>query len=1038
MIVASSAASAVAAYVSALSSEWKTGVATEHTYRPHLKALLETLLPRLAAVNEPRHVACGAPDFILRSKAAGDAPPVFFVETKDLNDGDLDGLTRNHEQFSRYKAALGRIVFTDYLDFRFYSGTELVDSIRVANVIGDHIVPAAPGAVDPAEKLAALFSSFAAAGPLRVSSPSRLASLMAAKARLLAAAVRAFLEGGGPATAPLESQRTNFRKFLLPDLDHAAFADLWAQTVVYGLFVARLHDKTPEDFSRTEAAKLIPKSNLLLRETFQYVSGDLDGALEWIVDDLVNLFSVTDVAQMFLKKGSDPAIHFYEDFLAAYNPALRKARGVWFTPAEVVRFIVRAVDSVLKESFGLPDGLACADPAPTRLSMPDAEGSHLVQILDPATGTGAFLVETVRLVHDAFSSFPGAWPAYALQHLLPRLHGFELLMSSYAMAHLRLELAFRETGCEIPAENRIGVCLANTLEDPKRFDGDMPGLFSIQEEAKLAARVKSRCPVMVVMGNPPYSVSSSNRGKWIDNLIADYKKDLGEKKINLDDDYIKFIRYGQWCIDRTGEGVLAYISNNSFLDGITHRRMRLSLMESFDEIRVLDLHGNARKKETAPDGSPDKNVFDIMQGVSINLFVKKRHTPDSPRKDGAAGCRVFHSEIFGSRENKYETLEAARNLSDIAWTEINPAAPYYFFVPKDLSLEDEYRKGVSVAELFRVFGLGVKTERDDICIHHDLKSLKTTVSDFSLLNADIIRSKYGLGKDSRDWSIARAKADVSSHLEFERYSKPILVRAFDTRWIYYPGTSKGFVGTPAFPIMKHMLHDNLALCLIRNSRGRNAVSPFVAEGLVGKDAISTLDNCRVFPLWLYEGSPLPGQPERVANLAEEEVAKFATAIGRDPTPEELFDYIYAVLHSPQYRERYAELLKIDFPRIPLPSSPGSFERLAALGHELRETHLLRTAAVKSTAAPLANLSMGTGLVENPVWESDGVRINEAGQRFENVPEPVWTLRIGGYEPAQKWLKDRKGRTLSYDDIAHYKRLVNALAETRRIVADLDA
>lgn len=1032
MIVASSAASAVAAYVSALSSEWKTGVATEHTYRPHLKALLETLLPRLAAVNEPRHVACGAPDFILRSKAAGDAPPVFFVETKDLNDGDLDGLTRNHEQFSRYKAALGRIVFTDYLDFRFYSGTELVDSIRVANVIGDHIVPAAPGAVDPAEKLAALFSSFAAAGPLRVSSPSRLASLMAAKARLLAAAVRAFLEGGGPATAPLESQRTNFRKFLLPDLDHAAFADLWAQTVVYGLFVARLHDKTPEDFSRTEAAKLIPKSNLLLRETFQYVSGDLDGALEWIVDDLVNLFSVTDVAKMFLKKGSDPAIHFYEDFLAAYNPALRKARGVWFTPAEVVRFIVRAVDSVLKESFGLPDGLACADPAPTRLSMPDAEGSHLVQILDPATGTGAFLVETVRLVHDAFSSFPGAWPAYALQHLLPRLHGFELLMSSYAMAHLRLELAFRETGCEIPAENRIGVCLANTLEDLKRFDGDMPGLFSIQEEAKLAARVKSRCPVMVVMGNPPYSVSSSNRGKWIDNLIADYKKDLGEKKINLDDDYIKFIRYGQWCIDRTGEGVLAYISNNSFLDGITHRRMRLSLMESFDEIRVLDLHGNARKKETAPDGSPDKNVFDIMQGVSINLFVKKRHTSDSPRKDGAAGCRVFHSEIFGSRAIKYETLEAARNLSDIAWAEINPAAPYYFFVPKDLSLEEEYRKGVSVAELFQVFNLGVKTDRDPLFIGYD--STEVSARNKILLGQPLtpdFANKY----DVRDSSSYRIMERLSGRIFQSCFIRPILYRCFDERWIYY---DTDLLSRPSYPTMRHMLHDNLALCLIRNSRGQNAVSPFVAEGLVGKDAISTLDNCRVFPLWLYEDSPLPGQPERVANLAEEEVAKFATAIGRDPTPEELFDYIYAVLHSPQYRERYAELLKIDFPRIPLPSSPGSFERLAALGHELRETHLLRTAAVKSTAAPLANLSTGTGLVENPLWESDGVRINEAGQRFENVPKPVWTLRIGGYEPAQKWLKDRKGRTLSYDDIAHYKRLVNALAETRRIVADLDA
>lgn len=458
---------------------------------------------------------------------------------------------------------------------------------------------------------------------------------MAGKARLLSDVIEKAIVSDEESyeNSSLRDQMNAFKQILIHDITPKGFADVYAQTIAYGMFAARYHDPTLPTFSREEAATLIPKTNPFLRKLFGYIAGpDLDDRIRWIVDSLVEIFLATDVADILTHFGKstkteDPIIHFYETFLAQYDPALRKARGVWYTPQPVVNFIVRAVDDILKTEFGLPQGLA--DTSKTKIKI-ESQGKkveqevHRVQILDPATGTGTFLAETVKHIHKKFAGQQGAWSNYVENHLLPRLNGFELLMASYAMAHLKLDLLLTETGYKPTANQRLRIYLTNSLEE---HHPDTGTLFAnwLSTEANEANHIKRDTPVMVVMGNPPYSVSSSNKSAWIEKLTADYKKDLNERNIQpLSDDYIKFIRFGQHFIEKTGEGILAYISNNSFIDGIIHRQMRKHLLETFDKVYILDLHGNAKKKEVCPDGSADQNVFDIMQGVSINIFVKKR------------------------------------------------------------------------------------------------------------------------------------------------------------------------------------------------------------------------------------------------------------------------------------------------------------------------------------------------------------------------------------------------------------------------------
>jgi len=1038
-------------YIKGLNTLYKTEKAKELSYRIELYKLIEAYMGSgFVLINEPEHIDCGAPDLVIQKSGI----PVAYIETKNIGDGDLDGRGKHKEQFDRYKAGLNTIVFTDYLDFHLYEDGKLQLVVQLAIIQDDKIV-VNEGAVGQFESL---LDRLRFAKAQTISTASKLAELMANKAKLIKEAVKLNFETNNEKAGGLYSQMEAFKQVINKDLDEEKFSDLYAQTIVYGLFAARIHDESPDTFTRDEARKLIPKTNPFLRTVFQHLAGDdIDDSIAWIVDDLVTIFAATKVDKLrknFEKEMQkrDPMIHFYEEFLKKYNPDAKKKYGVFYTPPEVVEFIVRAVDYILKTDFNLLDGLADS----SRLDFPDENGNyqHRVQILDPATGTGTFLAEVVGCIKE--SQQPAMWPKYVKEHLLPRIFGFECMMAPYTIAHLKLDMLINLRGTDIKQlkkDDRVNIYLTNSLIED---DIETKHLFAqeIAEEANKANKIKHSAPVMVMLGNPPYAVSSNNKGKefkWIEGLLNDYKKNLNERNIQpLSDDYIKFIRLAQYYVERTGEGIVAYISNNSFLDGRIHRQMRRELMRCFDDIYILDLHGNNRKQETAPDGSKDENVFDIMQGVSINIFIKKKNSSDKP-------AIVHHFDLFGSRKEKYAFL-SENSLESINWHIVQTLEPNVLFVPVDLSARDEYDRGFKVEELMKIHVTGVKTQKDNASIFINEIEKERLKKDFLTLSVEEIKQKYSF-EDGRDWSVYLAKKDLMSN---PIIADRMLYRPFDVRYMLYTGKIKGIQGYPRYEIMRQLTcsDDNIGMLLTKQNR-QISTGYFLAINIIPDVHVldSAADAMQFFPLYLYPSeSELGFDTERKANLdntiwwkienwvrygqeykpltANEQAGELGfDAAPEEPhflSPEDIFDYIYGVLHSPRYREKYKEFLKVDFPRIPYPKNADEFEHYKDCGHRLRELHLMRNVPTSKVTFE----GKGDFDVKKVRWENECVYINDT-QYFANVPIEAWNFYIGGYQPAQKWLKDRKDRTLSTDEMKHYEKIIRVLLETKSIMDSMD-
>lgn len=1035
------------AYISELDSLFRTGHATEHSYRPALQLLLTSLLPNVRVTNEPKRIACGAPDYIL---TRGEIP-VGYIEAKDVV---VDIQHKSHkEQFDRYRKSLDNLIITDYLTFEFYRQSEKITSICIGRLENGGIVSNPEGFA----QFEALVSNFAATVSQSIKSPTRLASLMAVKARLLANVIASALAEDEKQNqkSSLYAQMAGFRSILIHDIKPEEFADIYAQTIAYGLFAARYHDPSLPTFSRQEAATLIPKSNPFLRNLFQYIAGyDLDQRIVWIVEELITIFLATDVASIMRNFGrstaqQDPVIHFYETFLAEYDPRLRKARGVWYTPQPVVGFIVRAVDDLLKSHFGLPEGLA--DTSQITIKVEAEPGKqlknkksvllekqvHKVQILDPATGTGTFLAQTIRHLHAGFANMPGLWSDYVDKHLIPRLNGFELLMASYAMAHLKLDMLLTETGYKPPANpQRLRVFLTNSLEE---HHPDTGSLFAswLSSEANEANHVKRDTPVMVVMGNPPYSKHSANKGGWIKNLLSAYKQEPGGGKLLeknpkwLNDDYVKFIRYGQHFVDRTGEGVLAFITNNGYLDNPTFRGMRWSLMQSFDEIYLLDLHGNSNYKETAPDGGKDENVFDIKQGVSIALMVK------TGKKKAGALATIRHVDLFGKRQHKYDVLDAA-SFENLPWQTLIPSKPNCLWVPRSDALMDKYLLGFGIQELFPVNSVGIVTSRDGLVIDTDRGQLVNRIKTFFELDEATVKTQLGVGENS-GWKIVAVQKATKYN---EAFIKQIAYRPFDNRYFY---SDPKMLERGREKVMSHMSNDNVALISARSNKSERPDHVFITSLVSEAKCGESTTQSAIFPLYVYSQKDALNtgrSPNFDAVLLERVVAatslKFeaeATSKSHDTfTPSDLLDYIYAVLHSPSYREKYREFLKTDFPRVPYPSGATSFRRLAALGAELRLWHLLKHR--DKDKGSVIYQGQGDNRVDKPHFEAGRVYIN-THQYFDGVSEDVWSFYIGGYQPAQKWLKDRISRVLERADVQHYMRIVAALKATVGLMLEVD-
>ena len=804
-----------------------------------------------------------------------------------------------------------------------------------------------------------------------------LAAVFAQSARRLADCLEDIFRHA-PAS-PLKELFDWTNAFFETTIDPDEFADACAQIIAYALFVSRWHPKTAEK---------IPKPHPFLRKLFDYLGSPfVDEPIRLVVDEIAEIAEWR--IQHSDQETGEGTTHFYENFLKAYNPLLRKSRGVFYTPQPAVMYIVRAVDALLRKEFCLHKGLA-----------------DNVPILDPATGTGTFFEGVIRHIFPLIGQ--DTWNSYVADDLLPHLHGFEVMMTPYIIAHLKLAMLLEETGCRLDEKHGFKLHLTNALE----------------------AR-GGKTKFLVILGNPPYNVSTINQGEHAKKLTAKYKEGLQwETNIQpLSDDYIKFIALGQHLIAKNNSGgILAYISNNGFLDGIIHRQMRKSLLETFDKIYILNLHGNTRRKETAPDGGKDENVFNILQGTSINIFICQPSKNKTKKKEEP--CKVFYADVYGKRSEKLRFLET-HHLETTGFTELPLNKTDNFFVPKDFSLKEEYGKGFSVNELFIKHATGIKFRRDNLLVknHYTRQDVETMLQDIALLEKRQLLEKYKT-KETRDWQLNEKR---KFFLEYDPEDiKPVLYRVFDTRWTFYPMDKISQIiprGDARKDLMQHLIREkpvpcNPALLTLRN---QPTVQPFdrifIASGMIEHCVIGR--GTYAFPLYCYGENGV-----QYLNLNEIMVSNIANEIGNVPTGLDVFDYVYGVLHNPMYRAKYQEFLKIDFPRVPYPGDAAEFDRYRCVGARLRKLHLLEDVPVLQTSFPV----LGNDIIDHVHFVDDKVFIN-AAQYFEGIQRSVWEFSIGGSCPAQKYLKDRKGRILTVDEIQHYQKAAAVLSETILILAD---
>ena len=1073
-------------YLRKIERALKRGDATEHTHRPALKELIEALDENVLCTNEPKRSACGAPDYAVSRRR--DQLTIGYIEAKHIG-ADLAAFERG-EQLERYLPALPNLVLTDYLEFRWFVDGEKRETFRLATPApGGRLVPVAE---EELERARLLLLEFTSQQPVAIASAHELAGRLANLTHLIRdILISAFLTGQD--SQQLRDWRNAFAVTLLPELAPQAdagkeaeavrqFADMFAQTLAYGLFSARASSGSSQ-FTREKAQKLIPRANPFLRAFFEQITGAAldDEPFAGFVGDLIQTLDHADMARVmedFGKHGRhrDPVVHFYETFLQAYDPKLRELRGVYYTPEPVVNYIVQSVDRLLKDKFGIKDGLADRSKITVQRKEGEREAAgetHRVLILDPAAGTATFLYTVLDFIRSQFKTRKnaGQWGGYVHEHLLPRLFGFELLMAPYAVAHFKIGLAlaamdeeplFRQQWSYEPqGSERVNIFLTNTLEDLEHTAEQLGPLRALSNEANSAYEIKKHKPVLVVLGNPPYSGHSANKGEWISKLVRDYYfcdgKPLGERNPKwLQDDYVKFLRWGQWRIEQTGQGVLAFITNHGYLDNPTFRGMRQNLMQTFDEIYLLDLHGNSKKKETVPNtGEADQNVFDIRQGVAIGIFVKL--PPDArAKKKEKAPATVHHCHLWGAqRQRKYDWL-SQHHVENSRWTKLEPTSPHYLFIPQDTRRRKEYEGGWKVTDMMPVNSAGIVTARDSLSICWNKGQVEQSVRSFAALSVETARAEFALGPDARDWKVHLAQEDIRNTGFESSKIKTILYRPFDRRWTYFTGTTRGFLCMPRPEVMTHMIAGkNLAMILTRQTRDN--WSAFSAETLMAHKSVAAYDINSAFPLYLYPNGKLPEEDlfehsngrrpnfstGFIKDFCENLQVKFVPdGLGRPGKrqvgPESIFNYAYAVFHSPSYRKRYAQFLRADFPRLPITSDFELFRRLVGFGGELVDLHARGKGEGQGPSFPMAGENLvGDVRYQPPQGKEPGRVWINGRQYFEGVPETVWKFPIGGYLPAQRWLKDRKERKLTYEDITGYARIVFALSETRKLMTQID-
>lgn len=962
----------------------------------------------------------GAPDF----KVFRNGVKFGYVETKELG-RNLDQELVS-PQIAKYKASINNIILTNYSRFILIRNNQTIFDFDLFN-ISELSHPSLTNIEKRVDQFTKLNESFISYNIACIESGEELAKELSKKAKMLRDLAEQQLQND----INSEGDRSSLYDFyqgireLINDIKIRDCADEYAQTITYGLFLARMNSK--EVLSRQNAAIAVPQGVGIIRKVFTNVAADLPSNLTWIIDEIVEVLNASNMPVILSqidkrgKKDRDPFTFFYEDFLEEYDPEKRKHFGAYYTPRPVISFIVNSVNTFLKRDFEKKFGVA----------------DEHVAILDPAVGTGTFLwlVYLLALGELKNNGLSGLIDSKIANHILKDFYGFEVQITPYIFSHLKLSSILTRWHYSFKGNDRAQVYLTNTLE-PSESHGLIPFLRELNEESRLANEIKQRKKVLAIVSNPPYSGESFNKGKWITDLMKigyitkEGQRDEGYYKVNgtplgeknskwIGNDYVKFIRFAQWKIDTQGEGIIGFITDNSYLDNPTFRGVRRSLMKSFNQIYILNLHGHSRKdRNPTAIGGKDENVFDIEQGVAIALFVK----------GGKQGGKSFkYADLWGTRDYKFQWLDK-NNLDSISWKEFVPASPQYLFKPIESNQNEQYLSSPIITEIFPVNSVGIVTARDDLTIKWTEDEIWQTILSFIPLDPEEARNRFNLGKDARDWKVNFAQNDLKNSGPSRSNIVPILYRPFDTRFTYYTGRSRGFQCMPRPEVMNHMKHDNISLLFNKREELPVPYAHFlVTDKIAEHSSVSIKTTCYQAPLYLFQGS------SKTANVNPDIINRLSSLYKRTVTAEEVFYYVYAVGHSPTYRSRFNNELRQDFPRIPFANDSKHFDAMVSLGKDLTELHLEKSILKTQTKFDIP----GSNVIERVDYSQGRITINSS-QYFENVPPELWQFRIGAYQVLEKWLKSRKRRTLECGEIENFINVVEIIRETISIMTLIDA
>ncbi|WP_283801455.1 type ISP restriction/modification enzyme [Campylobacter jejuni] len=1058
----------------------------EHTHRTALQNLLQAIKDnqdkqnKISIKQEPNNdkEGRGAPDFLITK----DFLTLGYIENKRVN-ANLDNIIKS-DQILKYTKLSPNIILTDYLRFILLSLNDkneiiICKEVKICSLDEIKSVIKNQSLLDTkTQELNELFSIFFSKIPNPINSALDFVNHLSLRTRILKDELLLSSKN-----ETLLSLFNTFKETLYKELSYEEFCDSFAQTLTYSLFLAKLNNDTAKEIDLNNAKKFIPKSFPLIRS----MSGFLDDSFEnlenikWLLEEIINIINHIDITSIIkelnktgekdlfnrptiLSTHKDPYLHFYETFLASYDPKLREVRGVYYTPAPVVIFIINAIDEALKQDFNHKKGLS------------EALDKNIT-LLDFATGTGTFLLEAFRKALEPISKNS---VNYNPKALIDKFCGFEFLIAPYTIAHLKISQSFKEEfNSPLNDDESLKIALTNTLysKSISKEQNDQNTLFTLIDltrEFKKAQKIKEE-QILIITGNPPYSGASSNKGLYEDEIKISYglepsKANLSKeqkKYINLYfqektkqntntfkaiyekhkleneknpkwllDDYVKFIRFAQSKIDSQENGIFAFISNNSFLDNPTFRGMRYSLMQSFDKIYILNLHGDTRKKEKAPDGSKDDNVFDIMQGVSINIFIKQNSK--------VKNTKIYYHDLYGKRKDKYEFLYE-NDLNSIKWTLVKNNEPFYLFLPQNNDLLEEYNKGISVKDMFMLSGVGICSKRDNIVFHNNKENLMQLLKDFNTKTKDELYKIYDIGEDSRDWKLDSAIKAVNKNCDnLENFIKKCHYRPFDKKWTYYIENSKAFMAYPVYDIFEHFLeNENIGLICDRGTKLNNIDNIFISSKIIDLHLVGS--GSYIYPLYLYPTTRSKKflkkenpnfNEENFTSKIENFKESFRTFIDEfykeKFSPEDILGYIYAVLFHKIYREKYLDFLKIDFPKIPFTKDKNTFKNLSKLGLKLVNLHLLKNDEL--------DFNVGEALfkdIKNKNFKIQKIKYNKDTKElfineslyFNKVSPEIYEFKIGGYAVLDKYLKSHKEEDI---DHKHFTLIIQTLNETLKI------